>query len=59
MKNDYSEPVTIHGEVPMIFNQYAISQIGRAVNYNARVLEAALDRIEQLENTAFKKGDKE
>ena len=44
----------IEGYVPRIINGESIATIGRAVNYNADVLEDLIKRVEKLEQ---KEGD--
>lgn len=53
-KDNFLKPKKLKGNVPLFFTQESIAKIGSAVNYNAAVLELALYRIEQLENTVFK-----
>lgn len=57
--SDYSKPVKIVGSVGGLFRMSDVIRIAYVTNYNSKVLQNALDRIEQLEDAVFKKEEGE
>lgn len=49
-----SKVVKLTGEVPMFNHQESIAVIGRAVNYNAEILDKLIERVDELEQTIKK-----
>ena len=53
MSDEYSKPAKIKGNISPFFHREQIAMIGSTVNYNAKVLELALYKIELLEKAVF------